>query len=298
MSRASRIWSVVIFAALFLVPAVHQADAAEEYKIGVLAKNGAGKAIAQWGRHGEYLSSALGVSFSILPVTFSAIDFAVKEKKIDFLISNPAIFAEMKDKYEAQAIATMINEVNGKHVHQFGGVLIARKDSPIEKLEDIKGKRFGFVKKNSFGGLHAALYLLKTNGIIPEKDCSLYSERGTHESVVTSVANGFLDVGTVRTDTLERMAEDKKISLSDFKVIHKVEDDFPFAHSTILYPEWPMAALAHVDKQLSGKVAAALVEMKRDVTAAQEAKIGGWEKAVDYSPVLECLRTIGVAAGE
>jgi two-component system, LuxR family, sensor histidine kinase TtrS len=272
---------------------------AAEYTIGVLAKSGDVKAISQWSAHGDYLSEATGDSFSVVPVTFAAMDKTIREKKVDFFLANPAIFIEMREQHGAVALATMINSVHGKSVHQFGGVIFVRKDSPIMTLNDIKGKRFGFVKKTSFGGLHAALYLLKTNGgIDPSRDCSAYAEIGTHEKVVAAVADGAVDVGTVRTDTLERMAEDGKIKLDDFRILNQVKDDFPFVHSTILYPEWPLAVLPHVDKKVGEKVAAALHDMKADAAAAKDAKITGWKSAVDYTPVLECLRTIGVSGGE
>jgi phosphate/phosphite/phosphonate ABC transporter binding protein len=297
MNCKNRLLATAVLLATFVLLPVLQATA-EEYKIGVLAKNGASEAITQWSGHGEYLSKATGISFSVTPVTFLAMDATIKEKKIDFVVANPAIVAEMGEKYGVKPVATMINRIKGKGLHQFGGVIFVHKDSPVKTLEDIKGKKFGFVKKSSFGGLHAGLYLLKTNGIDPEKDCSEYAEIGTHEKVVMAVADKLIDAGTVRTDTLERMAEDGKINMDDFRVIHKVDDDFPFVHSTILYPEWPMAALAHVSADMSKKVTSALIEMKEDSPASQDAKIVGWKHAVDYGPVLECLRTIDMSAGE
>jgi two-component system, LuxR family, sensor histidine kinase TtrS len=296
MNYRNKLAALFLLSACCLLP--YSSAGAEEYKIGVLAKNGDVKAITQWSEHGEYLGKALNASFSVVPVTFNAMDMTIKEKKVDFFLANPAIFVEMREKYGVSAQATMINSIKGKSVHQFGGVVFVRKDSPVINLADIKGKKFGFVKRTSFGGLHTGLYLLKTNGINPEKDCSMYEEIGTHEKVVNAVAEGYIDVGTVRTDTLERMAEDGKIKMEDFRIIHQEKDDFPFVRSTILYPEWPLAALSHVNQETREKVAAALIDMKADSAAAQDAKIVGWKKAVDYSPVLECLRTIGMSAGE
>lgn len=297
---SNKLLSLISLATLWLCVTLSAAQvAAESCTIGVLAKSGDLKVITQWSEHGNYLGKALGMSCGIVPVTFNAIDMTVREKKVDFLLANPAIYIDMHDKYGAEAVATMINSMNGKGAHQFGGVIFVRKDSPVQTLADIKGKKFGFVKRTSFGGLHAALYTLKTNGINPEKDCSLYEELGTHEKVVLAVADGVVDVGTVRTDTLERMAEDGKIKLDDFRIIQPGEDkDFPFVHSTTLYPEWPLAALPHVESRMREQVAEALLAMKPNSEAAVSGKITGWKKAVDYAPVRECLKTIGMSAGE
>ncbi len=300
MVLSKKLLSFIMLAILWLsvafgVPPV----AAEEYTVGILAKSGDIKAISQWNAHSEYLTKALGISVSVVPVTFNAMDKSIREKKVDFILANPAIYVDLHDKYGAEAVATMINSINGKSVHQFGGVIFVRKDSPIQTLADIKGKKFGFVKRTSFGGLHAGLYTLMTNGINPERDCSVYTELGTHEKVVKAVEEGVVDVGTVRTDTLERMAEDGKINMEDFRVIHPGEDkDFPFVHSSKLYPEWPVAALAHVNEILRKQVKDALLAMKPNSEAAMSGKITGWKAAVDYAPVRECLKTIGMSAGE
>uniref|UniRef100_UPI004056794E phosphate/phosphite/phosphonate ABC transporter substrate-binding protein n=1 Tax=Candidatus Electronema sp. TaxID=2698783 RepID=UPI004056794E len=301
MMLSKKMSSFMSSATLWLCAALgaFPAAAAENCAIGVLAKSGDLKAISQWSAHGDYLGAALGKSCAVLPVTFNAVDMTVREKKVDFLLANPAIYVDMHDKYGAEAVATMINSINGKSVHQFGGVIFTRKDSPVQTLADIKGKKFGFVKRTSFGGLHAALHTLKTNGIDPEKDCAMYEELGTHEKVVKAVADGIVDAGTVRTDTLERMAADGKIKLEDFRILQPGENkDFPFVYSTELYPEWPLAALAHVNDTLRQQVKGALLAMKPDSDAAKSGKIAGWQEAVNYAPVRECLKTIGVAAGE
>ncbi len=282
----------VIIMSVLLLFCTAQAQAA--YRIGVLAKRGGIKAMTKWGYHGAYLSKTLGTSFIIVPVKFASMDGVVKTKKVDFILANPSIFIEMQEKYGLEPVSTMVNKREGKDLDEFGGVLLVSKKSSIAKLADIKGKRFGFVKHTSFGGLHTALYLLKENGITPKTDCSKYAELKTHDNVVMAVKKGEIDVGTVRTDTLERMAQEGKIKMSDFRILHKVEDDFPFVHSTRLYPEWPLAALSHVDEKTAKGVGRALIALGKDSKPAQKAKISGWQEPADYGPVLECLWTIKV----
>lgn len=134
--------------------------------------------------------------------------------------------------------------------------------------------------------------LLLENGIDPKKDFSAYLEGGTHDNVVLAVRNGTVDAGTVRSDTLERMADEGKIALSEFRVLNEMKDDFPFRHSTQLYPEWPFSACAKTDKALAQKVAEALIAMPTDSAAAKSAKIVGWAKPGDYVSVVECLKAI------
>ncbi|MCB2180567.1 MAG: phosphate/phosphite/phosphonate ABC transporter substrate-binding protein [Desulfobulbaceae bacterium] len=263
-----------------------------EVKIGVLAKRGAAKAMSQWGPTGEYLSSKIGEKVVIIPLKFTAIEPMVKDGRIDFLLANSAFFVEMEKKYQAKAVATLINSRGGKALDSFGGVILVKKDSPVQTLADIKGKKFMVVKFSSFGGGHMAWRLLMDNGIDPQKDTAAFLEGKKHDNVVLAVLNNVVEVGTVRSDTLERMQDEGQIKMSDFRIINEIKDDFPFVHSTRLYPEWPMAALANTPADLASKVAGALKEMGADSPAAKAGKIIGWKDAADYSSVRDCLTVI------
>jgi ABC-type phosphate/phosphonate transport system substrate-binding protein len=263
------------------------------YKIGVLAKRGADKVMAKWGPTGAYLTKKLGTEVTIVPLKFVEIEPAIKAKEIDFLLANSSFYAVIHKKYGARALLTLMNERQGLSLHQFGGVLFSRKGSGITSVNQMKGKRFMCVKYSSFGGAQMAWRLLLKNKIDPYTDLADFTEGKTHDKVVLAVLKGDTDVGTVRTDTLERMQAEGIIKLSDFNIINKISDTFPFVHSTILYPEWPIAALPHINKADAKKVAKTLMLMSTDNPAIKTAKIIGWTYASDYKPVTECLQEIG-----
>jgi two-component system sensor histidine kinase TtrS len=276
----------IIFGIVFSMPA-HAG-----YKIGVLAKRGAPMCMKEWGATGAYLSEKLGEKFNIIPLKFTAIEPAVTSGKIDFLLANSAFYVTLEKKYGVHAIATMINSRGGKALQEFGGVLFVRKDSDIKELSQVKGRKFMCVTYSSFGGGQMVWRLLAENGINPKTDFAAFLEGQKHDNVVLAVQNGTVDVGTVRSDTLERMQEEGKIKMSDFRIIHQIKDDFPFVHSTRLYPEWPMAANKNTPSGIVNKVAAALKNMPKDSSAAKTAKLVGWTQPLDYAPVAECLKKI------
>ncbi|MGD9123736.1 MAG: phosphate/phosphite/phosphonate ABC transporter substrate-binding protein, partial [Desulfarculaceae bacterium] len=231
---------------------------------------------------------------------FTAIEPSVKDGVINFMLANSAFYVVMEKKYKVKAVATLINSRKGKALKEFGGVILVKKGSPIKTLADIKGKKFMCVKYSSFGGAQMAWRLLIENGIDPKKDCSAFIEGNKHDNVVLAVLNGSVDVGTVRSDTLERMQDEGKIKMSDFTIINKKTDAFPFVHSTRLYPEWPMAATAKTDSAVAKKVGEALISIKAGSPAAKAGKIVGWTEPADYTQVRECLKAIkyGVFAGD
>ena len=100
----------------------------------------------------------------------------------------------------------------------------------------------------------------------------------------------FYAVGFVRTDTIERSVDEngKPIDTSLFKVIDPkiyVLDDgelFPFLHSTPIYPEWPVAAMTTVAKDVQMEVQDALLDI------GEHAKIG--------QKLVECREKFGASA--
>ena len=189
----------------------------------------------------------------------------------------------------------MVNRRQNAAIEKFGGVIFVRKDSNIKELKDIRGKRLMCVKYSSFGGGQMAWRLLLDSGINPRKDCARFLEGGTHDNVVMAVKNGKVDVGTVRSDTLERMQAEGKIQITDFKVINKIDDSFAFVHSTRLYPEWPFVACQPADREMRKKVRKVLMLMKNNNEALQAAKVFKWTYPGDYTAVADCLRVIASA---
>ncbi len=270
-------------------------QASAEVKIGVLAKNGALKALKKWDATGEYLAKKLGEPVKIVPLAFDEVNPAIQGNTVDFFLVNSSMFMTAKVKYGASAVATMINSRQGKALSSFGGVIFTTTGSTINNLRDLKGKRFGAVKLSSFGGWQMAQKEMFDAGIdvIQYVDTMRFMDK--HDEVVRIVLSGGLDAGTVRTDTLERMAAAGTISMSSLKIINnKNYVDFPFVCSTTLYPEWPLAKTAKTSYSLGTRVAEALKLLTPEDNATKKAKIVGWTDPLDYSGVDALQRELKV----
>jgi two-component system sensor histidine kinase TtrS len=267
-------------------------------KIGVLAKDGPAKALKMWGATGEFLTEKLGQPVEIIPLDFDKVMPAVEAGQVNFFLVNSSMFITAKLKYNAVPIATMINSRQGKALKSFGGVIFttAYNDS-INSLEDLKGKKFAAVEKSSFGGWQMAYKEFIDAGIDPFKDFASMEFSGKHDNVVFAVQNEQVEAGTVRTDTLERMAAAGAIAMEEFKIINKKEaGDFPFVCSTELYPEWPLGKVSATDDALAAQVVSALKEMKPEDKAAKAAKIVGWGDPLDYSGIEALQQSLKVGA--
>ncbi|MBN1592874.1 MAG: phosphate/phosphite/phosphonate ABC transporter substrate-binding protein [Candidatus Coatesbacteria bacterium] len=275
------------------------AFAVDTYKIGVLAKRGPVKAMEQWKATADFLTSHIvGKEFKIVPLGFDEVNPAIEKGTIDFFLVNSSMFVTAKVKYGAAPIATMINSRQGQPLKAFGGVILTLADNgSINKVKDLKGKTFMAVEKGSFGGWQMAYKEMLDAGIDPFKDCTSLQFGGKHDNVVLAVQNGAIDAGTVRTDTLERMAAEGLVDLSEFKIISKKDHvGFPFVCSTPLYPEWPLAKIKKTSDALAEEVVAALTKMASTEKAAKDAKIVGWTSPLDYGPVEDLQKSLKVGA--
>ena len=285
------------FALLFLMSTT--CLAAENYKIGVLAKRGPVKALKKWKATGDYLTAKLdGKSFEIVPLDFDEVNPAIESGKVDFFLVNSSMFVTAKVKFGASAVATMINSRQGQPLKSFGGVILTSIDNDeINAIGDLKGKTFMAVKESSFGGWQMAYKEILDAGVDPRQDFAKLEFGGKHDNVVLAVQNGVVEGGTVRTDTLERMAAEGMIDMDEFKIINKKSHNgFPFVISSALYPEWPLAKTQATSDAVAGQVLEALKQLKETDQAAKSAKVVGWTDALDYGPVEELQRSLKVGA--
>ncbi len=292
-----RISSLLVLFWLFAAGAWQSAravapDAVGEVRVAVLAQRGENYASASWQPTADYLNQKLpGYHFTVTPMDFSAIRQAVADGTTDFVITNSGMYLDFDIQYGINRIATLKNRWRDKRYMTFGGVIFRHAGrNDIRTLADLKGKTFMAVDESSLGGWQAAWGALHDAGVDPYRDFRFLSFGGTHDAVVYAVLDGRMDAGTVRTDTLERMAAEGKIRMENFVVLDEKAEpgkDFPFVLSTRLYPEWPIAALKHTARGLAEKVAVALMSMPEDSPAAQAASSAGWTIALNYEPINE-----------
>lgn len=292
------------FFVLFAVVSPASADISPSIsiKIGVLAKRGHEHTLKRWEPTAAYLTRAIpDRRFEIIPLDFEAVRLAAMSQSIDFLITNSGYFVSLLPDYGLSRIATLANLHGDIPQHVFGGVIFTRADQAnINNLQDLTGKSFWAVDRNSLGGWLAAWREFSFQEINPERDFGFLKFAGTHDAVVMAVQSGQADAGTVRTDTLERMAAEGKISLTDFKVLNSQgrDNNFTYLLSTRLYPEWPFVSLPQTSPTLAKKVAVALLNMSASSHAAQSANIGGWTVPLDYRPIQDLLKELHLSLYE
>ncbi len=268
----------------------------ELIRIGVLSHRGDDVTRQTWSPTAQYLSDTVdSYRFEIIPLDFDEIDSAVSNASVDFLLVNSGIYVNMEVRYRISRIVTLNNRIGDIPLNVFAGVIFARKvRNDIQDIRSLRGKKFMAVDETSLGGFQMAWRLMQKEGFNPYKDFSSISFAGTHDAVVIAVKNGFVDVGTVRSGILEKMAANGDIRLDEFKIISPViYDGFPYIHSTSLYPEWPFSKLKHTSNSLAQKVAVALLQMN-NIHTTEIARYAGWTVPLDYQQVHELFKKLNL----
>lgn len=280
----------------FLFTSVHAFEQSEKsYKIGVLSFNEKLDTFTKWSPLAEYLTVSLDkLTFEIVPLFYEELDQAVKHGQVDFILTNPGHFVELKAKYHLSgAMATLIEREEDTSQFEFGGVIFTRSDSGISSLKDLRKKSIGAVSKSSLGGFQAQAYELQKVSLNIDRDVTFVFTGMPHANAVLAVMNGEVEAGFVRTGILEKMAFAKEINLGDIKVLNSQKyTGFTDLISTDLYPEWPFAVAPHMDIDTSRAVASMLLMLRPDNKYAQSIGIHGFNVPSNYLKVEEMMRSL------
>ena len=269
---------------------------ADVVRVAILAIRSAEAAARQYGPILDYLSAELDRPFVLVPVGQEEQFEVVRAGEVDFTLNNPLAATQIRRLYDTEFLATISRLDTGP---AFGAVIIARADSGIESLEDVRGKDVTCVAfETAAAGCNFQVFHLLEAGISPDEFGS-FTETPSQDNIVLGVLNGTFDVGFVRTGQLERLvAEGTLLNLDEIRIIDQQDDDFFYPHTTILYPEWPFAALAGTDDELAAATREALLNISPNDPALENARADGFVLPPDYGPLDELIEALELRSYE
>ena len=120
-----------------------------------------------------------------------------------------------------------------KEVQGYNLIVVVKKDSPFQKLPDLKGKKVAHTAPSSNSGHMAPMALFPAQGLAPEKDYKVLFS-GKHDQSILGVNSGDYDAAAVASDVFHRMAVRGQIKEENFRVIYRSEkfptSSFAIAH--------------------------------------------------------------------
>ncbi len=125
----------------------------------------------------------------------------IKKGTIDGGWFSPFAYITAAEMTPLVPVATPL--INGKDY--YNGYIITRKDSGIASLQDLSGKSFAYVDKNSASGYLYARHSIKEAGLDPDSIFSEVTFAGSHDQVLYGIINGEYDAGATYNEAYEKM---------------------------------------------------------------------------------------------
>ena len=150
--------------------------------------------------------------------TYDEINKLIEDRAIDLALVGSGPYVRGKEKFGMELIAAPV--INGKTVHY--SYIIVQKNSPVEILEDLKGKIFAFadIESNTgFLALRFELAKLKTN---PNKFFKKHIFTYSHDNSIKAVAQGLVDGAVVDCLIWEYLNKRNNRFTSKTKIIKKL----------------------------------------------------------------------------
>ena len=250
------------------------------------AENASG-VVDRWTPFVEHLSTELGTKVTLrVAADYAAVIEGQRSGNIHLASYGPSSFARALTtgaKIEAVAI-----EVNADGTKGYHSVLWVKKDSPYQKIEDLRGKNLCLVDPNSTSGNNVPRFALSKMNITPESYFSKVVYSGSHENAVIAVGQGVCDAAfnwwnDERESNLMRMSDKGMLKADDFRMIFKSEQ---IVNS-------PFAILSGLPDDLKRAVVTAILELPTKNPAAFDKIYGGkqrpWQPATnaEYQPIIE-----------
>lgn len=237
----------------------------------------------------ENLLGEENIVFETLPVEI--LSERVKQGAFDMTLTSAGAFRRMAiEGSGVRDLATAASRRVPNPNFAEGSVFFVRNDSPIQTIEDLRGKSVAANHEKGFSGWQTALGELARRGLNPQHFFSR-ADFTNHDmaEVIRRVEDGRNDAGVVRTCFMEAM----NLTLSRFRILGARDDgSIDCVHSTDLYPNWVIAAAPSLSPDLSRKIAAALFSMP---------PIGDdvrWSIATDFRGVDNLFRTLKIGPYE
>lgn len=280
--------------ALLSSPGIARADHTE-LRVGILAYRPMDVEERDWAPVIDAMQHRLpSVRLHVRLLHYTALDNAVRARELDVVITNPGHYVALRySDGLSTVLAAVARRRLGIETEAFGGTVLVRTDSPLQHWQDLRGKRVGVPHEESLGGWHLQRYELLRRGV-RDDEVTWVRVGMPHDNVVQAVLDGRVDAGFVRDGVLEAMLATGRVAPDRLRVLQRQDlPGYPIAVSTPLVPEWPVAALPHVDSQTRRALLLALLDV-RDDPALRTGGLAGFVLPQDYVAVEDILRELRV----
>lgn len=286
-----------------LASGVHAEDL-KEFRIGILGGENEADRLRNFQCMTEKLPSVLGVEkVSLFPAAdYDGVVQGLLGGTLDYAELGASAFAKVY-LAKADAVEPILTTVQTDGSSGYYSIMVARKDSGITKVEDIKGKKLGYADPDSTSGYLVPLVTLpEALGGPVDQVVASTGFGGGHENLVLEVVKGTFDVGTTwgsgvgefkdgyTSGNLRKMVDKGVLNMDDLVEVWK----------SPLIPNGPIVVRTSMNEDMKAKFKQFMMDLPTSDPACFSAIQGGdfkgfTEVNVDfYKPIIDARKaTIG-----
>ncbi|WEJ18435.1 phosphonate ABC transporter substrate-binding protein [Sinorhizobium prairiense] len=265
--------------ALFALVGHAQAEDLKEFRVGIIGGENEADRLRNYQCLVDQLPAAIGVEKVSL---FPAADY---DGVIQGLLGGTLDYAELGASgyakiylAKADAVEPILTTVQTDGSTGYHSIMVARKDSGITKLEDLKGKKLGFADPDSTSGYLVPLVTLPEAIGAPIKE--YFGETGFgggHENLVLEVVKGTFDAGTTfgsgvgefkdgyTSGNLRKMVDKGIVDMNDLVELWK----------SPLIPNGPIVVRSALNDEMKAKFKQFMMDLPKTDAACFSAIQGG-----------------------
>ncbi len=268
MKNLSRFLRVAALACLS-ISAASQVAASDKLRIGLIPSEDSQAMIESSKQVLSTLESKLGMPVEPFVATdYNGIIEALRAGKLDVAYLGPFSYVLATSVADVEAFAVAVTKKTGQSAYK--SLILARKDSGIHQLSDLKGHTFAFVDPSSASGHLFPKAGLEQAGFDPGTLFSRVIFSGSHDASILAVANRKVDAAAVA---------DRILANAVAKGLVK-QDDFDVVWTSRPIPESPMVWRKNLDPAHKQNVPPALASTK-DVPWRDQGQLDGFQPTTD-----------------
>lgn len=279
----SRFMLAMIHTSLFFI--LEAADTITPIRVGIQASPGQAYVDMHWKPLFDSIASQLDTTSNVTAIATDDDAYAaVANSSLDYFYVGGALYNCLQGQFGVAAIASSYQIVNGVSTDLIGPQIIARRDSNITLISQIRGRRIAIPQLGYLSAGQAQWFQLFLQGINLFQDTDTVIITQSQTSTILAVYTNVVDVGFITSGQLELAAASGFFSVSDFVTVNSLDSLFPGNVSTTPPPGSVLVALDHVS--LPDRTAVATNLYMMNTSTSLMANISRWVSPQDYLPVL------------
>lgn len=232
----------------------------------------------------DYLQEKLGIPVNIeIPQEYDIAIDLIAEGKVQIAYLGPFSYVKARQRNsQLEPLVAYIDKRTGRPWYTSSIVVDTQRG--IQTLQDLKGKRVGFVNQSSTSGYLVPAAHLTSQQINFDQDFASIHYAGSHNKNVLALESGQVDAIGINKPTFLKAQQSGKLPLEKYQMIWE-SDPIPNA---------PIVVSRQVPASLKKNLQKAFINAPRDLAALSGAKSDGYTlvKDQDYDSIRQLQKIL------